>query len=102
MPKFHIEGGWADVSVDVKGTYSVTYHADITGKEMVETLDAVDSLREFIEHETRVHTRSINFNLPPEHEKHHTLYNADPNCTHRVEAQWSGVKCVKCNGWYCA
>ncbi len=30
------------------------------------------------------------------------LYNADPTCQHHVEAQWSGVKCSKCPGWYCA
>lgn len=30
------------------------------------------------------------------------LYNADPNCKHEVEMQWSGVKCRKCAGWYCA
>ncbi len=30
------------------------------------------------------------------------LYNADPNCDHDIEEQWSGVKCRKCPGWYCA
>lgn len=30
------------------------------------------------------------------------LYNADPNCDHDIETQWSGVKCRKCPGWYCA
>ena len=29
------------------------------------------------------------------------LYNADPNCKHNVDAQWSGVKCTKCSGWFC-
>lgn len=30
------------------------------------------------------------------------LYDADPNCEHHVVVQWSGVKCSKCRGWYCA
>lgn len=30
------------------------------------------------------------------------LYNAKPDCVHEVETQWSGVKCRKCPGWYCA
>lgn len=29
------------------------------------------------------------------------LYDANPNCEHEVVAQWSGVKCSKCSGWYC-
>ena len=29
------------------------------------------------------------------------LYNADPNCAHEVEVQWSWVKCKKCPGWFC-
>ncbi len=30
------------------------------------------------------------------------LYNARPSCKHKVQAQWSGIKCIVCNGWYCA
>lgn len=30
------------------------------------------------------------------------LYSADPNCNHEIEAQWSGIKCIHCRGWYCA
>lgn len=30
------------------------------------------------------------------------LYSADPNCEHEIEAQWSGIKCIHCRGWYCA
>ncbi len=29
------------------------------------------------------------------------LYSADPNCTHEVVAQMSGVKCRLCPGWFC-
>lgn len=29
------------------------------------------------------------------------LYDADPNCQHEIVAQWSGIKCIKCNGWFC-
>jgi ribosomal protein L40E len=29
------------------------------------------------------------------------LYAADPNCKHEVVAEWSGVKCRKCPGWFC-
>ena len=30
------------------------------------------------------------------------LYGADPDCVHYVYAAMSGVKCVRCAGWYCA
>lgn len=30
------------------------------------------------------------------------LYDADPKCHHEVVALWSGVRCHKCGGWYCA
>ena len=30
------------------------------------------------------------------------LYRADPECNHEIQAQWSGIKCIKCGGWYCA
>ena len=26
------------------------------------------------------------------------LHNADPNCKHKVESLWSGVRCSKCGG----
>lgn len=29
------------------------------------------------------------------------LYNADEDCEHEIETQWSGVKCKKCGGWFC-
>lgn len=29
------------------------------------------------------------------------LYNAKPECQHDMVEVWSGVKCTKCNGWYC-
>lgn len=29
------------------------------------------------------------------------LWDADPKCEHDVQAQWSGIKCVKCGGWFC-
>ena len=31
----------------------------------------------------------------------YTLYDADPDCIHDIIPQWSGVKCIKCGGWYC-
>lgn len=32
------------------------------------------------------------------------LYNADPTCDHEIVCgdNWSGIKCSKCHGWYCA
>lgn len=30
------------------------------------------------------------------------LYDADPNCNHEIVPQMSGVKCTKCNGWFCS
>jgi hypothetical protein len=30
------------------------------------------------------------------------LWGADPECDHYVYAAWSGVKCARCPGWYCA
>lgn len=29
------------------------------------------------------------------------LFHADPKCGHEVVAQWSGVACRKCSGWFC-
>lgn len=29
------------------------------------------------------------------------LYNADPDCDHRIIQLWSGVRCSKCGGWFC-
>jgi len=29
------------------------------------------------------------------------LFNADPDCDHEIEELWSGIKCKKCNGWFC-
>lgn len=30
------------------------------------------------------------------------LYDADPNCKHKYDPNcYSGIKCSKCNGWYC-
>ncbi len=29
------------------------------------------------------------------------LYNADPDCDHEIVELDSGVKCVKCTGWFC-
>lgn len=30
------------------------------------------------------------------------LYSGRPSCKHKIQAQWSGIKCTKCGGWYCA
>lgn len=31
------------------------------------------------------------------------LYDADPNCDHEQDTRnINGVKCIHCNGWYCA
>lgn len=30
------------------------------------------------------------------------LYNADPDCIHDiVSASGGGIRCTKCNGWFC-
>jgi hypothetical protein len=30
------------------------------------------------------------------------LYDSDPNCNHELDPScYSGIKCLKCNGWYC-
>lgn len=30
------------------------------------------------------------------------LYDADPTCWHVLDEKcWSGVKCLKCGGWFC-
>lgn len=29
------------------------------------------------------------------------LFMARPSCKHKIQPQWSGIKCVVCNGWYC-
>lgn len=41
-------------------------------------------------------------NYESELEEELVLFNADPNCEHKIEAQPSGgIRCVKCNGWFC-
>lgn len=30
-----------------------------------------------------------------------SLYDADPDCDHEIQLEWSGVQCKKCTGWYC-
>jgi len=32
------------------------------------------------------------------------LYDALPSCDHKIVDgdNWSGIKCAKCGGWYCA
>lgn len=29
------------------------------------------------------------------------LFDADPKCNHKIKELWSGIKCEKCNGWFC-
>lgn len=30
------------------------------------------------------------------------LYHADPNCKHELDPYcYSGIRCLKCNGWFC-
>ena len=30
------------------------------------------------------------------------LFDADPNCWHVLDPEcYSGIKCTKCNGWFC-
>lgn len=29
------------------------------------------------------------------------LFDADPECEHNIISKWSGVQCLKCNGWFC-
>ena len=39
---------------------------------------------------------------PEEKGPHTDLWHADENCDHKVYAVRSGgVKCIKCQGWYC-
>ncbi len=38
----------------------------------------------------------------PEDAWWNTLYNADENCEHNIQSvSGGGVKCTKCNGWFC-
>jgi hypothetical protein len=31
-----------------------------------------------------------------------TLYNADPNCKHKLDPNcWSRIRCMNCGGWFC-
>jgi hypothetical protein len=29
------------------------------------------------------------------------LYDADDECEHEYDDRYSGVKCIKCGGWFC-
>lgn len=40
--------------------------------------------------------------LDKEGNDRYPLFSAKKNCVHQIESQWSGYKCVKCSGWYCA
>ncbi len=32
----------------------------------------------------------------------HTLWQADPDCKHELDPNcWSGIRCLKCRGWFC-
>lgn len=34
--------------------------------------------------------------------KYEELYNADSNCKHNIiDANGGGIRCTKCNGWFC-
>lgn len=35
-------------------------------------------------------------------QREYFLYSADPDCEHEIELLWSGYRCTKCPGWYCA
>lgn len=41
------------------------------------------------------------FEMPEQLCRNADLYNADPDCDGVVTAQWSGVRCSKCRGWFC-
>ncbi len=28
------------------------------------------------------------------------LFDADPECLHKIEEKLSGIRCVKCGGWF--
>ena len=35
-------------------------------------------------------------------EKEVELWDADPDCKHEYDKNlWSGVRCLKCGGWFC-
>ena len=35
-------------------------------------------------------------------EEEDLMYNADPNCDHKIElVPDGGIKCTKCSGWFC-
>ena len=43
-----------------------------------------------------------NCSLAEHQEKIGRLYEADPNCWHEMDKNClSGVRCIKCGGWYC-
>lgn len=103
MTEIHVEGGTATINMsDDKSTITVALWSELTQNEKVIEIDVDWELASFLKLEKRIDSSSYYYNLPSDHPDHHVLYAADPECKHRVEAQWSGVKCVKCNGWYCA
>lgn len=51
------------------------------------------------------HYVKITTPLVPEVYEYYTgddLWDADPNCKHILDPKsWSGIKCLKCGGWFC-
>ena len=40
--------------------------------------------------------------LEAHQEKIGELWGADPDCWHELDPKmWSGIRCVKCKGWFC-
>ena len=53
---------------------------------------AKDWLPNFVEHMTK----NWDFDYKTD------LWDADPNCEHELDPKcYSGVRCLKCSGWYC-
>lgn len=97
--KFYVSnGGWSGEIIEVNGVKHMlvvdtgkAYNLTTRNDEdcMLDIATEQDRQREHDEYWNGVDSEGV-------------LYGADANCYHQVEAQWSGVKCVKCGGWYCA
>lgn len=89
------------------------YFSDVKERTHWEPFEhhSVEQVEEFIETDTSHWLTFIEGRLkkdPPEPDiidhdcEAYPLMNADPECKHEMIRQWSGVKCRKCQGWFCA
>jgi hypothetical protein len=79
--------------------------AEVYGKksdELTEVLYAIQHCIKIVEALKDEAKENPNIIKEPYNPDRWPLYNAKRTCNHVIELQWSGYKCINCDGWYCA